>query len=62
MSFLPYISIKKELYTKQLVETEINGLDMKYEVYLIYKKNAYKDNSVNEFIEYFKKIGKNSFC
>jgi len=62
MSFLPYISIKKELYTKQLVETKINGLDMKYEVYLINKKNAYKDNGVKEFIEYFKKTGKNSFC
>ncbi|MCJ7691088.1 MAG: LysR family transcriptional regulator [Clostridiaceae bacterium] len=62
MSFLPYISIKKEVYTKQLVETEINGLDMTYEVYLINKKNAYKDDGVKEFIEYFKKTGKNSFC
>ena len=35
ISFLPYISIKKELYTKQLKETEVNGLDMTYEVYLI---------------------------
>ncbi|WP_291632643.1 LysR family transcriptional regulator [Clostridium sp.] len=62
MSFLPYISIKKELYTKQLKETKINGLDMKYEVYLINKKSVCKDNMIKEFIEYFKKIGKNSFC
>ncbi|MCJ7691436.1 MAG: LysR family transcriptional regulator, partial [Clostridiaceae bacterium] len=62
MSFLPYISIKKELYTKQLKETEIDGLDMTYEVYLINKKNAYKHEGVKEFIEYFKKTGKNSFC
>ena len=62
MSFLPYISIKKELYTKQLKETKVIGLDMKYEVYLINKKNAYNDIGVKEFIEYFKKVGKNSFC
>lgn len=62
MSFLPYISIKKELYTKQLKETKIVGLDMAYDVYLINKKSAYKDNAVKEFIEYFKKVGKNSFC
>ncbi|MBK5241980.1 LysR family transcriptional regulator [Clostridium sp.] len=62
MSFLPYISIKKELYRKQLMETEIDGLDMKYEVYLINRKNVYKDSAVKEFIQYFKKIGKNSFC
>jgi DNA-binding transcriptional LysR family regulator len=62
ISFLPYISIKKELYAKQLKETEIIGLDMTYEVYLINKKGTYKDNGVKEFIEYFKKVGKNSFC
>ncbi|MGV8979974.1 LysR family transcriptional regulator [Clostridium sp.] len=62
MSFLPYVSIKKELYTKQLKETLVNGLDMRYEVYLVNKKNAYDDNNVKEFIEYFKKVGKNSFC
>jgi DNA-binding transcriptional LysR family regulator len=62
MSFLPYVSIKKELYTKQLKETAVNGLGMTYEVYLVNKKSAYDDNSVKEFIEYFKKVGKNSFC
>ncbi len=62
MSFLPYISIKKELYTKQLIETKVSGLDMTYEVYLINKKGAYNDIGVKEFIEYFKKVGKNSFC
>lgn len=62
MSFLPYISIKKELYSKQLKETEIDGLDMTYEVYLINKKNVYNDHAIKGFIEYFKKIGKNSFC
>lgn len=62
ISFLPYISIKKELYTKQLKETLVTGLDMTYEVYLIYKKSAYNDNCVKEFIQYFKKVGKKSFC
>jgi DNA-binding transcriptional LysR family regulator len=62
MSFLPYISIKKELYTKHLKETEIIGLDMTYDVYLINKKGACDDNNIKEFIKYFKKVGKNSFC
>ncbi len=62
LSFLPYISVKKELYTKQLKEINVLDFDMVYEIYIIYKRNKNMDKSVREFIQYIKKMGEKSFC
>lgn len=62
ISVLPYISVKKELYGKQLKEVMVNNLDMTYEIYLIYKQDKEMRRCVKNCINYFKKIGEKSFC
>ena len=37
MAFLPYISVKKELYIEQLKIVEVEGFDLDYAVNMIYK-------------------------
>lgn len=62
LSFLPYISIKKELYTRQLKEIKVLDFDLSYDIYIIYKKE--RDTCINtrELIQYLKKVGEKSFC
>ena len=58
-AFLPYIAVKKELYLKQLKSIEIEGFDLDYWVYSIYK-NAPADAASNEIIDYFvNNVGEN---
>jgi LysR family transcriptional regulator, transcriptional activator of the cysJI operon len=62
ISFIPYMSIKKDLYTKQLKEIKISNLDIDLDIYVIYKEANHKNQCVKEFIDYLKKMGKKSFC
>lgn len=62
IAFLPYISVKKELYTKQLKLINIVDYSLEYQMYLINEKSGELSKAVSEFIEYFKKIGKSSLC
>lgn len=62
LAFLPYLSLKTELYNKQIKLISIEDAPIYYDIYLIYKKNVCNSTSVKEFIEYFKKIGYKSFC
>lgn len=62
LSFLPYISIKSDIYRKVLKEIEIKDFNMKYDIYLIYKEREYQNKQVKNFISYIKDIGENSFC
>jgi len=62
LAFLPYLSLKAELYNKRLKIVTIKDFLIKYDVYLIYKKTSCESNSVKEFIDYFIKVGKKSFC
>jgi DNA-binding transcriptional LysR family regulator len=60
MAFLPYISVKEELYKKQFKEISISGLDMNLDIFLLYKK--IHTEHVNDFLEWFEKNGEASFC
>ncbi|MTI66079.1 MAG: LysR family transcriptional regulator [Firmicutes bacterium] len=62
IAFLPYISIKKELYEKRLKLINISDFSIKYNMYLINEKNTEISKSVSEFIEYCKEVGKESLC
>lgn len=62
LSFLPYISIKSELYTGTLKEIKVTDFEMDYEIYMIYKENKYEYEPVKSFIQYIKKLGEKSFC
>lgn len=62
LSLLPYISIKKELYNKQLKEIKVTDFEMIYEIYIIYKRDKGMNKGTREFIQFLKKIGEKSFC
>lgn len=62
ISILPYSSIKKELYLKQLKEIKVFDESLEYDVNIIYKKDKEMDTSVKEFIDFLKKVGEKSFC
>jgi DNA-binding transcriptional LysR family regulator len=57
VSFLPYESVKKELQAKQLKLIDVLDFTIDYDIYLINKMNGYINNSVTEFLKYFKQIG-----
>jgi len=63
VSFLPYVSVKKELYTRQLQRFEVKGYQPRYEVYLVYKKENFSNNKeIKNFTDIFKQIGTKAFC
>lgn len=61
LAFLPYMSIKKELYQKQLREIHVDGFDMSYDIYIIYKKQEQQD-TLYRIAVYFSKIVAETFC
>ncbi len=61
-SFLPYVSVKKEIYRKQFKLVTIKELQIRYPIYLVYKKEDGHSETLSDFVNSFKKIGKKSFC
>jgi DNA-binding transcriptional LysR family regulator len=62
MSFLPYISVKKEIYRKQFKIVKINEMEIRYPIYLVYKKEDGHSETLVDFVSAFKKTGRKSFC
>lgn len=62
LSFLPYMSIKKELYEKQIKLIEIEDFDLYYNIYLASKKCSESSEALAPIIDYFIKSGTSEFC
>lgn len=62
LAFLPYMSIKKELYQKQLRLIDIKDFDMSYDIYVIYKKHQDTTDAFYQISVYFSKIVSETFC
>ncbi len=62
LSILPYISIKQELYSKQLKIINIVDVDLYYDIYIVYKKDHDMNKRIKGFIHFLKEIGEKSFC
>lgn len=62
VSFLPYLSIKKELYTKQLIKLEVKDYNLRYEIFMIYKPERLSDFNFRDFVKMFKKSAQKTFC
>ncbi len=62
IAFLPYMSIKKELYQKQLKQIDVSNFDMSYDVYSIYKRHENKSDMLYRICVYFSKIVSETFC
>ncbi|MBI9014940.1 MAG: LysR family transcriptional regulator [Clostridiales bacterium] len=62
LSFLPYLSIKKELYEEEFKTIEIVDFSLDYDIYLASKKDSTHVESLNPIINYFVKSGTSEFC
>ena len=62
VAFLPYISIKEELYNKHFKIINIKDFEININVFMVSKKESHPSKSVEEFSRTFKEIGEKSFC
>lgn len=62
LSFLPYMSIKKELYEGSFKVVEIEDFDLDLEIFLSYKKDSNHIEALRPIIDYFIKSGTSEFC
>jgi|GEM_PF-128621 len=62
ISFLPYLAIKKELYTKQLKKLEVKDYNLRYEIFMIYKPERLSDYNFRDFVKMFKRSAQKTFC
>jgi DNA-binding transcriptional LysR family regulator len=60
VAFVPYISVKEELYKKQLKIISVPEINMDLDIIMIYKKDC--SGHVKDFVLWFKKYGAKSFC
>lgn len=63
MAFLPYMAVKKELYTKEFKIVEIPGFDLNYDIYSIYRADGEERGStINEIIKYLVTTVNKNIC
>ncbi len=60
IAFLPYISVKEELYKGEFKQIIVPEMEMDLDIMMLFKKNHSK--YAEEFVSWFIKDGKNSFC
>lgn len=61
-AFLPYMSIKKEIYLKQLKIVEIPEFQVNYDLHMIYKKKEDAMDTPSDVLDYFESIVDETFC
>lgn len=61
-AFLPYMSIKKEIYLKQLKIVEIPGFQVSYDLHMVYKRKEDSTDAPVDVLEYFESIVDETFC
>ncbi|MEK3660575.1 LysR family transcriptional regulator [Paenibacillus sp. FSL F4-0236] len=62
LAFLPYMSIKKELYSKQLKIIPIDQFQVNNDVYMIKKQNQRCDNDTKQLVRYIEKTLIDTLC
>jgi DNA-binding transcriptional LysR family regulator len=62
LAFLPYMSIKKELYSKQLKIIPIDQFQVNNDVYMVKKHNQRCDNDTKQLIRYIEKTLIDTLC
>ena len=60
IAFLPYISVKEELYKKQWKTVKVPDFNMNLDVTMLYKRKC--PDYVSDFVAWFKSNGPESFC
>jgi len=62
MAFVPYESVKRELYEKSIKQVEIDGLDLTYDICMVSKMPAELSRSAKLSRDYLLDMGQKSFC
>lgn len=62
MCFLPYMSVKKELYEKRYKIIEVREFDFTYDIYLVSRGKKDRSQAVGDVFDYFVKHGEREFC
>jgi LysR family transcriptional regulator, transcriptional activator of the cysJI operon len=62
MAFVPYESIKHELYEKSIKLVEIENVNLAYDIFMVTKKQKDLSKSVNNSRDYLIEVGRKSFC
>ncbi|PAB60025.1 LysR family transcriptional regulator [Anaeromicrobium sediminis] len=62
IAFLPYSTVKTEVYKKTLKEIEIRDFKVHYDIYLVYKKNNIHTHSVKDTLKYLLNMDQKDFC
>jgi len=62
MAFVPYESIKHELYEKSIKLVEIKDVDLDYDIFLVSKKCNQFSKASKTSMDYLIEIGTKSFC
>ncbi len=62
MAFVPYESVKHELYEKSIKLIEVKDLSLDYDIYMLSKKPKDLSQSARLSREYLIEIGRKSFC
>ncbi len=60
--FLPYMSVKKELYEKRFKIVEVTNFNLDYDIYLVTQKKANRNKAIDDTYNYFIQNGEKEFC
>lgn len=60
IAFVPYISVKEELYKKQLKTIAVPEFNMDLDITMLYRQDC--PGHVRDFVDWLKKNGSKSFC
>ncbi len=60
--FLPYMSVKKELYEKRFKLVEVENMNPDYDIYLVTRHRNDRDKPTTDVFHYFVDNGEKDFC
>lgn len=60
--FLPYMSVKKEIYEKRFKMIEVENCNLDYNIYLVSRVKAERDRPTTDVYHYFVDNGEKDFC
>lgn len=60
--FLPYTSVKKEIYEKAFKIVNVQNFDLEHEIYLVVNKDYESLGGIRKIYDYFLEAGQREFC
>ncbi len=61
-SFLPYFTVKKELFSKELKEIKLDGVNLETSFVMVWRKEGKQTEIERNFTSFIKTEGGNAFC